>query len=255
MSHDLFDLTGETAAVTGVLLPCQVFGEPRELAGDVAQFEKEFGDDLMAIELACRQYDLPQNLKLSVHSGSDKFSIYAPMKRALTRYNKGVHIKTAGTTWLEELIGLAEAGGEGLALAKRDLRRRARKAGSPLRAVRRRDRHRRQQAAFGARSRGLDVRAVRRCAPARSRLAGLQSLRPPASPRRLQDRRADGRPLPCPVELLRADHRSQRDRQPVRPAYRAAVPRSGLKIQTAIPMSERETMQRGLLLLSWDRSA
>ena len=30
----------------------------------------------------------------------------------------GVHLKTAGTTWLEELIGLAEAGGDGLALAK-----------------------------------------------------------------------------------------------------------------------------------------
>ena len=29
-----------------------------------------------------------------------------------------MHIKTAGTTWLEEVIGLAEAGGEGLALAK-----------------------------------------------------------------------------------------------------------------------------------------
>jgi hypothetical protein len=29
-----------------------------------------------------------------------------------------LHIKTAGTTWLEEVIGLAEAGGGGLALAK-----------------------------------------------------------------------------------------------------------------------------------------
>jgi hypothetical protein len=29
-----------------------------------------------------------------------------------------VHLKTAGTTWLEELIGLAEAGGGGLAVAK-----------------------------------------------------------------------------------------------------------------------------------------
>jgi hypothetical protein len=29
-----------------------------------------------------------------------------------------VHLKTAGTNWLEELIGLAEAGGDGLALAK-----------------------------------------------------------------------------------------------------------------------------------------
>jgi hypothetical protein len=29
-----------------------------------------------------------------------------------------LHLKTAGTTWLEEIIGLAEAGGDGLALAK-----------------------------------------------------------------------------------------------------------------------------------------
>jgi hypothetical protein len=29
-----------------------------------------------------------------------------------------LHIKTAGTTWLEEVIGLAEANGSGLALAK-----------------------------------------------------------------------------------------------------------------------------------------
>ena len=34
------------------------------------------------------------------------------------RISTGVHLKTAGTNWLEELIGLAEAGGDGLALAK-----------------------------------------------------------------------------------------------------------------------------------------
>jgi hypothetical protein len=36
----------------------------------------------------------------------------------MQRFNAGVHLKTAGTTWLEELIGLAESGGDGLALAK-----------------------------------------------------------------------------------------------------------------------------------------
>jgi hypothetical protein len=36
----------------------------------------------------------------------------------MKRFNAGVHLKTAGTTWLEELIGLAEAGGKGLAAAK-----------------------------------------------------------------------------------------------------------------------------------------
>lgn len=94
------------------------FNKGVDYVGNVAQFEKEFNDDLAVIAHAVARYGLPANLKLSVHSGSDKFSIYAPMRRALARTGAGVHIKTAGTTWLEELIGLAEAGGEGLALAK-----------------------------------------------------------------------------------------------------------------------------------------
>ena len=53
-----------------------------------------------------------------MHSGSDKFSLYAPIRRAVRRFNAGLHLKTAGTTWLEEVIGLAEAGGQGLAIAK-----------------------------------------------------------------------------------------------------------------------------------------
>ncbi|MEO8595312.1 MAG: tagaturonate epimerase family protein [Candidatus Solibacter sp.] len=95
------------------------FNKGVDYVGDVAQFEKEFGDDLAVIAFAIAQYGLPGNLKLSVHSGSDKFSIYAPMRRALRRTGAGVHLKTAGTTWLEELIGLAEAGGDGLELAKK----------------------------------------------------------------------------------------------------------------------------------------
>jgi len=53
-----------------------------------------------------------------VHSGSDKFSIYGPIRRAIQKHNAGLHLKTAGTTWLEEIIGLAEHGGKGLELAK-----------------------------------------------------------------------------------------------------------------------------------------
>ena len=94
------------------------FNKGVDYVGDVAQFEKEFNDDLAVIRFAVTQYGLPDNLKLSVHSGSDKFSIYAPIRRALRRHDAGLHLKTAGTTWLEELIGLAESGGEGLALAK-----------------------------------------------------------------------------------------------------------------------------------------
>jgi tagaturonate epimerase len=94
------------------------FNKGVDYVGDVAQFEKEFSEDLAVIAHAITRYGLPANLKLSVHSGSDKFSIYGAIRRSLQRTGAGVHIKTAGTTWLEELIGLAEADGEGLALAK-----------------------------------------------------------------------------------------------------------------------------------------
>ncbi len=94
------------------------FNKGVDYVGDVAQFEREFNDDLCVIAHAVKHYGLPDNLKLSVHSGSDKFSLYGPMRRALKKHGAGVHLKTAGTTWLEEVIGLAEAGGNGLVLAK-----------------------------------------------------------------------------------------------------------------------------------------
>ncbi len=94
------------------------FNKGVEYVGDLEQFGREFNDDLAAIAFAIATYSMPDNLKLSVHSGSDKFSIYPVIHKAITRTGAGVHLKTAGTTWLEELIGLAEAGSDGLALAK-----------------------------------------------------------------------------------------------------------------------------------------
>jgi hypothetical protein len=94
------------------------FNKGVDYVGDVPQFEREMALDIAAIAYAVKQYGLPDNLKLSIHSGSDKFSIYPAIHANLKRLNVGVHLKTAGTTWLEELIGLAEAGGDGLALAK-----------------------------------------------------------------------------------------------------------------------------------------
>jgi hypothetical protein len=86
--------------------------------GDVKYFHNEFEQDLLIIDFAVEEFDLPENLKLSIHSGSDKFSIYPVMGELIKKYDKGIHIKTAGTTWLEEVIGLALAGGEALELVK-----------------------------------------------------------------------------------------------------------------------------------------
>ena len=94
------------------------FNKGVDYVGDLVQFEKEFHDDLAVIAFAIARYGLPASLKLSVHSGSDKFSLYPIIRRTLPKFGAGLHLKTAGTTWLEELIGLAEAGGDALALAK-----------------------------------------------------------------------------------------------------------------------------------------
>lgn len=94
------------------------FNKGVDYEGELAQFENELDADLEAIERAVGAYGLPAGLKLSVHSGSDKFSLYPVIRRALERSGAGIHIKTAGTHWLEELIGLAESGGDGLALTK-----------------------------------------------------------------------------------------------------------------------------------------
>ncbi len=95
------------------------FNKGVDYRGDVKQFEKEFEEDLLVIDFAVKEFGLMDNLKLSIHSGSDKFSIYPIMGRLIQKYDKGIHIKTAGTTWLEENIGLAVADPEALKLAKK----------------------------------------------------------------------------------------------------------------------------------------
>jgi len=94
------------------------FNKGVDYVGDVTAFAKEFEEDVAVLAFAVREFGLPENLKLSIHSASDKFSIYGPIAKTLKKFDAGLHIKTAGTTWLEELIGLAMAGGDGLSIAK-----------------------------------------------------------------------------------------------------------------------------------------
>jgi hypothetical protein len=94
------------------------FNKGVDYKGNIKQFEKEFEEDVLIIDFAVKEFGLPKELKLSVHSGSDKFSIYPVMAEIIKKYDKGLHLKTAGTTWLEEVIGLAAADGEALEAAK-----------------------------------------------------------------------------------------------------------------------------------------
>ncbi len=74
-------------------------------------FEKgvEYTGDLRAFS---RDFEVHQKIaehfgfKLSLHSGSDKFSVFSTVGRVTGGH---VHVKTAGTNWLEALAVLAEA--------------------------------------------------------------------------------------------------------------------------------------------------
>lgn len=94
------------------------FNKGVDYVGDINAFRQEFEDNLMVIDFAIKEFELPNELKISIHSGSDKFSIYPIIREITQKHNKGYHIKTAGTTWLEEVIGLAKAGGNALKFVK-----------------------------------------------------------------------------------------------------------------------------------------
>jgi len=93
------------------------FNKGVDYEGDLADFTREFEDDLIVLKHAGPALGLPEGLKLSVHSGSDKFSIYPVINRLVRKHGAGLHLKTAGTTWLEEIAAIAGSGEAGRALA------------------------------------------------------------------------------------------------------------------------------------------
>ena len=74
------------------------FQKAIDYIGDVAEFERQF-----AVHAAIA--DTYGGYRISVHSGSDKFSIF-PVVGRLT--NGRFHLKTAGTSWLEAVAVIAE---------------------------------------------------------------------------------------------------------------------------------------------------
>ncbi|MDR2433651.1 MAG: tagaturonate epimerase family protein [Treponema sp.] len=76
---------------------CGEFQKGIDYIGDLAQFEKE-----IKVHAAIARHF---KYKLSIHSGSDKFSVFP----AIGRESRGVfHIKTAGTNWLEAVRVIAQ---------------------------------------------------------------------------------------------------------------------------------------------------
>ncbi|BFT69956.1 tagaturonate epimerase family protein [Paenibacillus sp. P36] len=76
---------------------CGEFQKGIDYIGDIAQFERELASHAaIAVHF---------EYKLSIHSGSDKFSVF-PL---IGQYTKGLfHIKTAGTNWLEAVRVVAK---------------------------------------------------------------------------------------------------------------------------------------------------
>lgn len=94
------------------------FNKGVDYAGDLMQFKHEFESDILVLKHSVSCFGMPANLKLSVHSGSDKFSIYPIIGELIRKHSCGIHIKTAGTTWLEEVIGLCLGDAHSLSFVK-----------------------------------------------------------------------------------------------------------------------------------------
>jgi tagaturonate epimerase len=77
---------------------CGEFQKGIDYIGDLKQFEQE-----LAIHAALADHF---GYKLSIHSGSDKFSVF----QLVAKYTSGrFHVKTAGTNWLEAVRTVAKA--------------------------------------------------------------------------------------------------------------------------------------------------
>jgi hypothetical protein len=77
------------------------FNKGVDYVGDSAAFFKEFEADVRVANWSAEAFGLPRSLKLSIHTGSDKFSLYKGIGEIIRKENAGLHLKTAGTTWLE----------------------------------------------------------------------------------------------------------------------------------------------------------
>ncbi len=94
------------------------FNKGVDFEGNLAAFGYGFNDFLVIMQHCVKLFGMKPGLKLSVHTGSDKFSLYPLINSLIKKHDAGLHVKTAGTTWLEEAIGLAKVGGEGLEFMK-----------------------------------------------------------------------------------------------------------------------------------------
>ena len=201
------------------------FNKGVDYVGDPRVFARELEQDMAVIRYAIDAFGLPAELKLSLHSGSDKFSIYGAVHAAMTKLGTGLHLKTAGTTWLEEVIGLAESGGDALALVKEIY----------AEAYAHRDELCAPYAAVidiepaslptPAAAQALDGRAVGRRAAPRSRVACVQQEPAAAYACRVQDRSEDGAALHCHAGAARRLRGGECHAQFVRSSYSAGVSR------------------------------
>jgi hypothetical protein len=122
-TNDIFYLL---ASLAFKKIPVQVFSTSLpglfcngvDFMGEVKTTLDAIEANILAINLAKRIFTLPEDLKLGLHNASDKFSLYPGIGNLMRKYNVGIHLRTSGTSWLEECIGLAKANEDALDLVK-----------------------------------------------------------------------------------------------------------------------------------------
>lgn len=99
-NHFFFANELHRRGITPTTMALRFYGEFQkaiDYIGDTARFEREF----VVHEAIAEHF----GYKLSIHSGSDKLSVYEIIGRVAKKH--GWHVKTAGTNWLEALRVIA----------------------------------------------------------------------------------------------------------------------------------------------------
>jgi hypothetical protein len=174
------------------------FNKGVDYVGNVAQFEREFALDVAALAYATAHFGLPENLKINVHSGSDKFSIYPAIHATMKRFDAGVAPQNGRNNMAERADWSGRVQRRRAEVGQRNLCRSFCSPRGALRALCIGHRPQHHDVPVARRSRKLDLGTVHICAATCAFSSRLQQQSASITSRWLQGCSQNGRPLPRP---------------------------------------------------------
>lgn len=89
-----------------------------DFIGNIQVFENKLVTNANLLESIKKQFNFSSDLKIGIHQACDKPSLYPIINKVIKQANVGIHIKTAGSTWLTDCTALIQINEDTLDLVK-----------------------------------------------------------------------------------------------------------------------------------------